>query len=253
MKKLLALILCVMMFVAVIPTAAFADTVYTANSGWASKSASKDAIDSAKDNIEAAYGALVADKTVYGTVQAIDGIITSMAKGFFADLEDGATLFDVDFTQDNLIDGTKGFLRSVIGEEICKEMDKKFVKWFDTDTKKIDPLKYMEVFASAASKAFTSDKAQKAIEDLAYELAWAQVIKSVTDDLDDMYDDVDDWILDNTDFYKTYFNGKNPFTSFINADGDVSLGHVDALDISDYQHLNPPIEAAYWEALLANS
>ena len=147
MKKLLALVLCVMMFVAVIPTAAFADdpaatntsVVYVApdfpkagDSAWPSITASKKAISDAKANIEYVYGALAADTAVFGTIKGMDEVITNLAKGVFADV-DGYTYVTtnkegkpvvVTVGNSTLVDNTKAALRDIIGSSITTYMNK---------------------------------------------------------------------------------------------------------------------------------
>ena len=147
MKKLLALVLCVMMFVAIIPTAAFAapveatgtSIVYVApdyptagTSAWPSVTASKKAISDAKANIEYAYGTLAADSAVFGTIKGMDEVITSLAKGIFADV-DGYSYFTtnaagktvlVTVSNSTLVDNTKATLRDIIGSSITTYMNK---------------------------------------------------------------------------------------------------------------------------------
>jgi len=147
MKKLLALVLCVMMFVAIIPTAAFADdpaatntsVVYVApdfpkagDSAWPSITASKKAISDAKANIEYVYGALAADTAVFGTIKGMDEVITNLAKGVFADV-DGYTYVTADkdgkpvvvtVGNSTLVDNTKAALRDIIGSSITTYMNK---------------------------------------------------------------------------------------------------------------------------------
>jgi hypothetical protein len=145
MKKLLALVLCVMMFVAIIPTAAFAATatptsiVYEApdfpkagDSAWPSITASKKAISDAKANIEYVYGALAADTAVFGTIKGMDEVITNLAKGVFADV-DGYTYVTknaagnkivVTVGNSTLVDNTKAALRDIIGSSITTYMNK---------------------------------------------------------------------------------------------------------------------------------
>ena len=201
MKKLLALVLCVMMFVAVIPTAAFAVTIPTSTtfpttSGsyvpkWAPKDVAKDAVDDATDNIMAMYQTLAADKGVFATVSAIDGVVTGIAKEIWKD-SDG--LFDLDASAAEK--ATKNLFRDVIGNEIMNYMDKHwqaFASANDDGTFDINPLKYMEVFATAASKAVSSDKAVANIQAIVTTLASMQAYEDFRDDLDDLASDITLW------------------------------------------------------------
>jgi len=133
MKKLLALILCVMMFVAIIPTAAFADpapvrahadqtTLPLTPIPSAAKSA--DLIKKAKENIDYMYNTLAADNAVFSTIQSMDSIVGSLATNLFdgvdtiTDLKTGLTI-----TGSKAKDNTKVILRDVLGSAIVKYMD----------------------------------------------------------------------------------------------------------------------------------
>jgi hypothetical protein len=148
MKKLLALVLCVMMFVAVIPTAAFAATTVTpvpadlpkaGTSEWPATSVSKKAISNAKDNIERVYGTLAADSAVFGTIKSVDSVITDIAKDLFKDVDSWTypvttysmvhgtpvtTTNDVTIYNSTLVDNTKTLLRGLIGSSITTYMNK---------------------------------------------------------------------------------------------------------------------------------
>ena len=252
MKKLLALILCVMLFVSVIPTAAFA-AEGASYDGWLTTKESKDAISAAKKGIENSYAALAADQGVFSTVKALDGIVVSLSKGFFADLEDGATLRDpktdkdVDFSQDALIDGTKAYLRSVIGSEIMTELNKKSAKFIDKDGHVV-AAKWMDAFATAASKSLTSAKAQKALEDMMYELAFVQADKALKDGWKDLKDEMIDWSADNTKFWNTYF-GKDSVDGMPRPSRYVDFEKLEYAPTPWNESTND-----YWDALLkANS
>ncbi len=196
MKKLLALILCVMMFVAIIPTAAFADvTVVPAQSGngWrmGTKQWAKDAVDDATDAISDMYNALAANKGVFATVSAIDGVVVAMAKDLWAD-KDGFGDLDNDAAETH----TKNLLRSLIGSEITKYMNdhaNAYASLNDDGTVDIDPAKYLKTFATAASKAMTSEKATANIQAVVLSLAAAQAYKDFSDDMDDLLDEIIDW------------------------------------------------------------
>jgi hypothetical protein len=127
MKKLLALILCVMMFVSVMSTSAFAakptvpahpdlDTGFLVDK--ANVAANEKAIKNAKANIEYMYGALAADNAVFGTIQSIDSVISSLAKEMFKDVD---TLFGL--TGGTLESNTKTVLRDYIGSQIIHYLD----------------------------------------------------------------------------------------------------------------------------------
>ena len=204
MKKLLALILCVMMFVSIIPTAAFADyakvaTTADSGTGYISKTEAKDATDAAKDAIETMLKGIAADQGVYGTVTAIDSVVVSLSKALFADIDSltfKAGLLDneehADVSASDLEDATKAFLRNAIGDSIASYMNKRYTVWSDSDGV-VDPEKYMETFAKAASDALNSTKAQRNIEALVYTVALAKFMNDIDDQRSDLADDIRDW------------------------------------------------------------
>jgi uncharacterized protein YdbL (DUF1318 family) len=221
MKKLLALILCVMMFVAVIPTSAFAAGKIDApmnlrDTSTASKfvgtQAAKDAIKDSSDAINAMYGALAADQGVFTTVKAIDGVVTDLAKDLFKDVDKlELSLMGIgasDISKSKAEDKTKAFLRASIGAEITKYMNEhlgSFVKYDSTGTviDGVDPVKYWNTFATAASKAVSGEKAQKNIEALVYTTSLAKAFKEINDKQKDLYDEVASW-EGNDNLFKAY-------------------------------------------------
>jgi hypothetical protein len=175
MKKLLALVLCVMMFVAVIPTAAFAATTVTpvaadlpvaGTSEWPGTAVSKKAISNAKDNIERVYGTLAADTAVFGTIKSVDSVITDIAKNLFKDVDSWTypvttysmvhgtpvtTTNDVTIYNSTLVDNTKTLLRDVIGSSITTYMNK-----------------HIGDFATASSYLATDEDCQNVLSDTHY-------------------------------------------------------------------------------------
>jgi len=237
MKKLLALILCVMMFVAVIPTAAFAVSlpagwVPTTAAGsayypqWASEYSAKKAVEAATDNIQALYQTLAADQGVFATVSAIDGVVTGISKEIWKD-SDGFTIKDtngnsVSFSADASEKLTNAFLRTIIGDEIMNYMDNHWSSFATHNTikdangnvireyTKIDPVKYMNAFATAASKAVSSDKAIANIQAYVLGLAAIKQYDDFLDDLGDLRDDIDAWSDgDGAEIWATYFSDEN--------------------------------------------
>ena len=81
MKKLLALVLCVMMFVSIIPTSAFAEEILTLypwidtpiGSAAAYKKEIKDMIKNTREEIEGAYAVMAADKSIYNCLGVLLG------------------------------------------------------------------------------------------------------------------------------------------------------------------------------------
>jgi hypothetical protein len=135
MKKLLALVLCVMMFVSVLSTAAFADQhqpapTYGSDAKWGSLYVANKAISDTKKNIDYLYNGLAADNAVFGTIKAMDSVVVDMVKSLLSDVDE--------FTYDDVRDGVKGtvhvthdaleknakaILRNVIGGEVSNYMN----------------------------------------------------------------------------------------------------------------------------------
>jgi hypothetical protein len=212
MKKLLALILCVMMFVAVIPTSAFATTGvnYTAplegkaKPTWAAKSAATKAVEDLGDAIKAMYTGVAADQGVFNTVVAIDDTIKSLSDKMFEGVDKATFVVNGKTrnytTNKQLTDASKAYLREHVGAEITKYMKDHESSFTSTKTLAgggtrtiIDPVKYMNAFATAASKAMSSEKAAKNIEAIVYAAAMAKVQKDTKDAMDDLYADMVAW------------------------------------------------------------
>ena len=129
MKKLLALVLCVMMFVAIIPTAAFADAATvtrdftrsitnTPLATIASEANANKAIGHAKKNIEYMYGALAADTAVFETVKNMDSTVDSLVKEMFKDAKNLPFI-----TASALENNTKLYVKDVLGTSIVNYLD----------------------------------------------------------------------------------------------------------------------------------
>ena len=232
MKKLLALILCVMMFVAVIPTAAFAEeaAATTTKSGYLAKKDAKAAADAAKDAIETMLKGIAADQGVFGTVSAIDSVVTSMAKAMFEGI-DSVNLkaidakLDYDFTADDLTNTTKAYLRNAIGSEINEYMTK-HKKAFQDNDDNIDPEKYMNTFAKAASDSLNSAKAQQNLQALMYSVAMAKFMDDIADQKSDLRDAITEWEDGNT-IWTAY--GFNPYE--VTDEAWKPLALLDATDV----------------------
>ena len=148
MKKLLALVLCVMMFVSVLSTAAFADKpttpptpTWTAG-GWNTTTINNKAIKNAKENIEFMYGTLAADNAVFGTIKSVDEVVSNLVKGMFEDVDsinaNVIGLGNYEVGHDKLVDNSKSFIRDVVGTEIIKYMNKHMGDFAKASTKYYD-------------------------------------------------------------------------------------------------------------------
>jgi hypothetical protein len=132
MKKLLALVLCVMMFVSVLSTNAFADKALwpahqDADTGslvdTPRAAANNDAVKKAKENIDYMYGALAANNAVFGTIQSMDSVISNLAKEMFKDVDSFTTAAGLVLPGSKLESNTKTVLRDYIGSAIIDYLD----------------------------------------------------------------------------------------------------------------------------------
>jgi hypothetical protein len=165
MKKLLALILCVMMFVAIIPTAAFAAYDTTDQRTWAGESQNKKIVEALRTNLEGMYGSYAVDTSVYKTVKGIDDMmkdmVDAMLEGYAPNIH--GTMTSSTALNDAILAG----LRSTIGGEITDYIDKHRSDYYVTDSLGhlvFNPAKYAGVFSTAASKALTSGKAAAGLQ-----------------------------------------------------------------------------------------
>jgi len=141
MKKLLALILCVMMFVAIIPTAAFAAppaTTYVGPLHDASVTnkpihsemtykAASDAISHAKANIDYMYGTLAANNAVFGTVKGMDDVVN----GLVTDMFDGTSGYIKGVPVGTIKDNVKLYMKDIIGGSVIEYLNE---NWTDFAT-----------------------------------------------------------------------------------------------------------------------
>jgi hypothetical protein len=227
MKKLLALILCVMMFVAVIPTAAFA---YTPTVGWPvnqnrdnngfledqqptylSKTTARRAVENLGKDINAMYTALAADQTVFGTAKTIYDMTDALSKDLLKGIGSYTYYTDAiingqrvrvshEIYEDDLATNVRKSLNGLIGNTITNYMNDR-VSQFTSETtnaageviRVVKPEKYLEVWGKAVENALSSEKAQKNIEAMVTGLFALKVQKDVNDGANDLYTDIVDW------------------------------------------------------------
>jgi hypothetical protein len=165
MKKLLALILCVMMFVSVMSTSAFAAYDHSDQRTWAGESQNKKIVEALRTNLENIYGSYAVDNAVYKSVKGIDDMmkdmIDEMLKDYAPNINGSMT------TSTALNDAILAGLRSTIGGEITDYIDKHQSDFYKTDSlghRVFNPAAYAGVFSTAASKALTSGKAAAGIQ-----------------------------------------------------------------------------------------
>ena len=183
MKKLLALILCVMMFVSVIPMSAYAEWPIVDNpldSANTYASEIKNMIKHTRENIETAYGVLVMDQVVYNSAKGMDDAIVNLVDGIAKPLINKGKMTKGES------DAIKDAVRGLIDEMVAGKMLKDAYKYFDGD--KIDPIKYAQTFANSVAKALTDKDFQKGYEAVATYFALRQVVSDINDQLEKDYE-----------------------------------------------------------------
>ena len=184
MKKLLALILCVMMFVSVLPTSAFAvypivddplDSVNQYNREI------KNMIKNTRESIEDAYAVLTMDKVVYNSAKGMDDVIVNLVDGIAKPLIEKGKMTKAES------DIVKNAVRGLFDGIVADKMTANAYKY--TDGTSIDPLKYAQVFADSVNSALTSAKFQKGYEAVATYYALANIVNDVNGKLADQYID----------------------------------------------------------------
>ena len=187
MKKLLALLLCVMMFVAIIPTNAFA---------WEDKAVSNTAIKEAEKSIKNMYTAIATDELVFGTAKSLYDLSNGLAENMFDGIEsvDKFGTTDKKTYHDDLVANTRKYMNAIIGDSIADYISKR-VDTFKSSTINggVDPEKYLKVYVDALNEALTSEKAQKAIEAFAYNLTVLKTMSAVKDEAEDIQTAIKDW------------------------------------------------------------
>ena len=220
MKKLLALILCVMMFVSVIPTMAFAETATATDitpkdaDGYASSIAAAKAdptskatlesaaaykkqvekmIENTKKNVATAYGILAMDQVVYSSAKSMDDVIVNLVDQI-ADQLLGKTLPYVNAGKkidgkalDTFKTNQKKALRGLVEDIVIDEL-KDTSKYIDKDNK-IDPVKYGQAFANAVNKALNNKDFQAGYQAVATFFALANVADSIKSQLETQRDE----------------------------------------------------------------
>ena len=201
MKKLLALILCVMMFVSVIPTMAFAtsgatyDTSVVATktdvtlkkdleAASAYKKQIEKMIENTKKNVATAYGVLAMNQVVYSSAKSMDDVIVGLVDQI-ADQISGKTINGTKYdaaTLKTFKDDHKKSVRAIIEDIVIAEIKDNQHKYLDKDGK-IDPLKYGQVIADAVNTALNNKDFQAGYQAVATYYALANVADSINDEL----------------------------------------------------------------------
>ena len=205
MKKLLALVLCVMLFVSIIPTSAFAawpgKVVGSKNTsgGYYAVQDNRDAIDALNDAIDNMYYSLATNQTVFGTAQMLHSLADGMVKDLLADVEDyKSDVTGKTYDHDTLVNNSRAFLKGIIGKYVHDYVDGKSDYFMDDGS--IDYEKYLKVYTKGVQNALTSAAAKKGIE----AFVTAVYALKVQDAINDAHDDLKDAIVDWNDFGKKW-------------------------------------------------
>jgi hypothetical protein len=199
MKKLLALVLCVVMVLSLVPAAFAAGTTGgvalatgTQIPNYIDKAVANALIKDLNDDIKALYTATVANETVFSSAKAIYDFSNGLAKELLKDTEkvefpDGTTLYNEDLTA-NL----RKSLNHFIGNEIRNYMDDR-IDAYTNAAGNIQPEKYLNTYVKALNSALASETAQKNIESLVLAIATMSAMQKANDAADDLYDAIVDW------------------------------------------------------------
>jgi hypothetical protein len=194
MKKLLAMVLCVMMFVSILSTTAFAAYDHEDQRVWRGKGQISDIIDALKTNTNLMYGSIAADTAVYQTVKGID----DMMKDLVDKMIEGYAPTTAGTTQPGSVisDAVIAGLRATIGGEISDYLTKHSNQYYVYDkhgNRILDPAKYAGVFAAAASNAIGSEKAVKGIQAYMYYILQRSAYEKTAQQLADLRTDMTGW------------------------------------------------------------
>ena len=210
MKKLLALILCVMMFVSVMSTSAFAHT-------WPTAQSSTTAIKEANKSIQNMYNTITADEAVFSTAKTIHSLADGLATSIFDGVEKmskyggGGNVY-----HDDLVDNTRAYMKSIIGDTIAKYINDHSGEFLDADyASGVDGAKYMKVFVKAVNDALTSSKAQKGIEAFVTDLYVLKLNKAINDQAEDLQKAIKEWGSSKWDEFGANFGDATDYTNYL--------------------------------------
>ena len=189
MKKLLALVLCVVMVMSLAP-AAFAggyavdDPLYSV-AGYNKQIANM--IKHTRENVEDAYKALVGDKVVYTSAKAMDDTVVDLVDAI------ANPLIEKGKANKAWADGVKNAIRHYLDETVADKIADDFHKCLDKDGN-VDDLKYAQLIANSINKALTDKKFVAGYQAVATYFALGQVVSDIKDNLKDEYEAFQDSI-----------------------------------------------------------
>jgi hypothetical protein len=189
MKKLLALVLCVVMVMSLAP-AAFAggyavdDPLYSV-AGY--KKQIENMIKHTRENVEDAYKALVGDKVVYTSAKAMDDTVVDLVDAIANPLIEKGKVTKA------WADGVKNAIRHYLDETVADKIADDYYKCLDKDGN-VDDLKYAQLIANSINKALTDKKFVAGYQAVATYFALGQVVSDIKDNLKDEYEAFQDGI-----------------------------------------------------------
>jgi len=190
----------VMMFVSIVPTAAFAaDRIDpTDQRVWAGASQQKKIVDALRSNVEAMYGSYAVDNAVFSSVKTIDGILTDLVDEMLKNYSsnDIAPGLGTDTSSSDLNDAIVAGLRSTVGGSISDYLNKhqnEYYTYDGTGHKVFNPSAYAGVYAKAASNALTSEKAVAGIQAVMLYAASRSAFNELALEARDLRNDITSW------------------------------------------------------------
>jgi len=167
MKKLLALILCVMMFVSVMSTAAFADVGNPAiQRKWEGSTQSKDIVEALRNNVQNIYGNLAADQVIFDSMKSTNTMINDLVDEMLKEYRSNAT-YGTGVAKDTIRDAIRAGIKSAVGGTISDYLDghtSDYITYDKWGNAIVDPIKYASVYGKALSKALSSADAVNGIQ-----------------------------------------------------------------------------------------
>ena len=183
MKKLLALILCVMMFVAVIPTAAFAGGLPVDNPLLTAKDYQKhieNIIKNTKSNVESSYKSLVGDQVVYTSAKAMDDSVVSLVDAI------ANPLIEKGEANKAWADLCKDAIRLYLDKAVAKKIVDDYYKALDKDGNR-DELKYAQLVANSINSALTDKDFVAGYQAVATNFALRALVSDMSKEIKDQY------------------------------------------------------------------
>jgi hypothetical protein len=225
-----------------------ADT-YGIRRGWAGTSVTQKIVKDTTKAIEKMYQTIAVDKGLFSALTSIDDLLGDIANNMYVNLDgdnvdvrvpdptDPSGFKTISVTQKSLQDATKSYLRSAVGGEVNDYMKKHSSRFLDSDNN-IKPIEYMNEYATALSKALSSEKAAKGLQALMTDVMAINVVKQMKDDYKDYRDEVREW---NSNVNGIFFNDAgdwrldrgfylNPVNTDVFFNADVQSWHIDDTD-----------------------